>query len=270
MEAREIKTDMTEGMRQPRAQVGDISGCADAVSELTDDVLRERRYLLEPLLERYMTWIWKNGSERLRSSNAYTHDVLTFGVMWRCYGRRAVALPPPFAWLMSGLTLLRDRFPRTRPMADRLRGWLAFPLLGPRFGDEDATGIPSRCETRALLGWMHATGEFERELPRLCQFRAFLDRCDRYEREWYLAQLSAFTARFGMLAAHRAPALHASDTTADTVIADSSPPGTAKPGAVTHTRIEHVLAVIGRELQRRAASPPAGLCADAPAEANLI
>ncbi len=259
MDRNEIRTDNDGSARVPHAHMQSGTVCDDAIAALTDDVLRERSHLLEPLLERYMMWIWKTGREPLRSSHAYTHEILTFGVLWRCYGRRAVALPPPFAWLMSGLTLFGERFPRMQPMTDRMRRCFAYPLLGPRFGDEDATGIPSRCETRALLGWMHATGEFEQELPRLCQFRAFLDGCDRYEREWYLAQLSAFTARFGMLAAHRASALHpdtaGNRTASDTDGTDASSAARERPGPVVHTRIEHALTVIGGELRRRAAAP---------------
>lgn len=227
----------------------------EAIAALTDDVLHERGYLLEPLLERYMQWVWQSGREQLRSSYAYTHDILTFGVLWRCYGTRAAALPAPFAWGMSGLGRLREVIPNWRPAIDRVRSWLAAPLLGPRFGDVDARGIPSRCETRALLSWMDATGEFTRELPRLCQFRAFLDRCDRYEREWYLAQLSAFTARFGMMAAHRmrSPEAKAEAAAGTPHAATASEPAQeVADGPVVHTEIESVLARVGRELQRRA------------------
>jgi hypothetical protein len=220
----------------------------DDVAALVDDLIRERSVLLAPLLERYSDWISETQGNAMRSENEYTRDLLTLGVLWRCYGARAIAVPAPFAWMMSGLLRLRQWKLAWQPAVDRVRSWLAEPLLGPRFGDVDVTGIPSRCALAALLRWMEATGDYSDEVARLRPLCAFLASRDKLEREWYLAQLSAFSARFGFMAERRfrgntVPALRTD--------VDEQQQRMEAALHVTRKRIEYQLSVVGDELRRR-------------------
>ena len=223
-------------------------GDNDEISIVTDELIRERSFLLEPFLERYVDWIEETGVETPRSKNAYTRDLLTLGVLWRCYGSRAVDVPPPFAWLMTGLLRLRRRKPAWRASIDQVRSRLAPLLLGPRFGDVASPGIPSGCSMIALLRWMDATGDYRAEVARLRPLCAFLKSRERFEREWYLAQLSAYAARFGQLASHR---LRGEDSAAQR--SDSRGSHREKESAlhVTRKHIEYHLRVVGEELRQR-------------------
>jgi len=220
------------------------------VASLADDVLHERMYLLEPLLERYMQWIAQHEREVLRSSIEYTVDILTFGVLWRCYGYRATALAPPLTWLMSGLGRLSGRNSSWKPAVDLVRSWLSWPLLGPRFGDVDATGIPSRYAIGALLRWMSATGEFKAESVRLRLLAEFLRSCDRYEREWYLAQISAFTARFGMMADKKLKR-YSSGEARSLITQMPLEREMGGPVVATPKHVEYHICMVGAELMKR-------------------
>ena len=220
-------------------------------SRLADEVLRERDWLISPFLDRYSEWGRETGRAAGTDDFVATHDVLTLGVLWRCYGKRAEALPPPMAWTLIALQRAGRRTSWLRRKLTALRTALLPLLLGPRYEDEIATGIASRYALGALLRWLQASGMYREETRRLRPLIAFLRSRDRHERDWYLAQLSAFTVRFGLLAQNLLTGREAGGLSSETGGVDGDQRPERNPALVKCRRVEGYLDVLGKEFDRR-------------------
>ncbi len=124
----------------------------------------------EKSIEEFNYYIAEKELEPIDSA-VYGLEFLMIGVLWRVYGRRAVAGSMYVGKLLSSVYGLRSRSAIARSAIDRLKGIAGTTILARNRKHESTIDLK---QFGRLLGWLRASGEFEQESKRLVIWFDFL------------------------------------------------------------------------------------------------
>jgi len=113
------------------------------------------------------------GYEAPRTHPEYLFELLTLGVFWRVYSRRAAKLAPLPQRTLTTLARWRERRSRARPILDTVRGSLITLFLARNGVSLFSSTAPTISDLNRLLDWLTAVGDFEQEVERLRGWQRF-------------------------------------------------------------------------------------------------
>lgn len=111
--------------------------------------------------------------EELRSDEEYYLELLSFGLLWKTYGRIALSIRRAPYLTLSRMAEWRKRHQKLKPAIDLTRGVLVTLFLLPRKDTMDFNNIPTLKEIDRLCLWLEATGEFKEQAMRFVRWRAY-------------------------------------------------------------------------------------------------
>jgi len=156
-----------------RADSLNSEGYYDTVRVFTDEVLAQAARTVVPVVHEFADFVKTYGLEELRRTEEYVLELLSFGVLWNCYGTysRAVRLAPFIT--MARMAEWRKKHRRAKPAIDIARGILTTLFLLPKRADRLPYLLPRLQDVDDLSRWLEATGEFREQALRFIRWRAF-------------------------------------------------------------------------------------------------
>ena len=149
-----------------------LQACEEQAGDLADD---------------YMIFLSKQGPDAaLCDRKEYLFEFLLIGVYMREYGGFTRKSKLPAMLLMNLLAFFRRKGGLLKKGSDKLRGYLAMPLL-MKNKNRNRFLFPSAGNFRRLLLWMSATGEFSPQLPRLRQWERYFRTLTKIEAAIHLS-----------------------------------------------------------------------------------
>lgn len=142
----------------------------------TDSILNDLDPEVEGFVGDFSDFAEKNKTELLRTRNEYLVEFLMIGLYWNNYSGNASVTGSFSKGLLKKLYKQRKRFPKYKAEIDKVRGILAYLLLG-----KNKQILSARFNLHgftSLLSWMSACSEFNEEVIRLQNWVAFLRTTD--------------------------------------------------------------------------------------------
>jgi uncharacterized protein len=164
-------SDLIYDLRNPGGSSDDFYA---ELGILCDLLVAEIDGRARPLTQAFDHYLQAEFHEPPRSPAEYSIDLLTLGLALRKYSHAAEVAPSWAIGLARRLFRLRGSHAQIKPAVDLLRAALFRFFLMPK------TSRTSHCEIfplerlRRLIGWLHATGEFEQEGRRIDRWLSFL------------------------------------------------------------------------------------------------
>jgi hypothetical protein len=144
------------------------------VASFTDDVLVHAQVSLLPAARRYRAFITEHDLEKPRSPEEYALELLNLGVLWRAYGKTALAVRfAPFHF-MANLGEWRKTHQRLKPAIDLLRGILISLFLAPVPVERTGFAPKGLSEIGRLVTWLEATGDFREDAFRYVRWLGYM------------------------------------------------------------------------------------------------
>lgn len=136
----------------------------------TDRILEESGSLML-IADDYCSFVQKNRLEPLRTKEEYLLELIMTGIFWRNYFHKAEKTARLSSIVIKNLYKLRKTNASVKPLADKVRGYLAYELLNKQKNNliEEFT----LASYHRLIAWLSAAGEFNEEVIRLKQWTAF-------------------------------------------------------------------------------------------------
>jgi uncharacterized protein len=145
-----------------------------AIRILADEVLTHSNNSLFLITSNYIQYLQTYNLEKIRKTEEYILELISFGVLWRSYAKKALAVKyAPFITL-SRMSEWRKKHQLLKPLIDFLRGILLTLFLLPEINDERPIQLPKLKDIDHVCKWFEATGEFKEEAIRFIRWRAYL------------------------------------------------------------------------------------------------
>ena len=144
------------------------------VARFSDAVLAEVERRAGDALRQYGRYAQQILADPSRSPGEYAIELLTLGLALARYAGAAESTPAWAVTLARGLYSLRRRFPRLKPPIDGLRTAILSQFFARRIGAAASCRGSSLESLPRLIGWLHATGEFDQEALRLRNWQSYL------------------------------------------------------------------------------------------------
>ena len=141
------------------------------IAGFTDLSVLEANISLKQYVDSYYSFLEKNKLEILRSKNEYLLELMMIGIFWSNYIQKAENTSYLSRAILKNLYLLRKSNKALKPLADKLRGYLAFAMLNK--GRKNKLEQNTLVSYTNLLNWLIATGEFNEEVIRLKPWAEF-------------------------------------------------------------------------------------------------
>jgi hypothetical protein len=162
----EVTYSLTPGRRNSEAYY-------QRIREFTDEVLARSSESLSTSVSEFTNYLRRFGLEEPRSDEEYFLELLSFGLLWKTYGRYAQAVRiAPFVAL-SSMAEWRKRHQRLKPFIDMSRGVLVTLFLLPKAGSRKVSSLPTLRDVDRLCMWLEATGEFREQALRFIRWRSY-------------------------------------------------------------------------------------------------
>lgn len=162
----------------------------------TDSILNDLDPEVAGFVGDFCDFVKGNKTELLRTRNEYLVEFLMIGLYWNNYSGNASVTGSFSKSLLGKLYKQRKRFPKYKAEIDKVRGILAYILLGKNkrilSASFNLTGFTS------LLSWMSACGEFNEEVIRLRNWVAFLKTTSEYYTGRLIETSVLFAERFSV------------------------------------------------------------------------
>ncbi len=143
------------------------------VRKFTDEVILKSSITITPIAEDYIKYLRQYNLEQIREIEEYILELLSFGILWRAYAGRALAVKhAPFITL-SKMSEWRKKHQRYKPAIDYSRGILFTLFLLPKKRIDISAGFPSLEDIDHVCKWFEATGEFREQALRFVRWRAY-------------------------------------------------------------------------------------------------
>ncbi|MCW3489744.1 DUF116 domain-containing protein [Dethiobacter alkaliphilus] len=156
------------------------------VSALSNDVLAKLEKEAYITIEKFIIYIGENIKEEHETDKSlYYLELLMMGVYWRQYIKRALALQPVAAKVLSSLSSLREEGKLAKRLFDPLRGILATLFL-LKESRAEAKCLPQSLVK--LIDWLNSAGDFKQEADRLKVWVGFLQSQDDEDAEKIICQ----------------------------------------------------------------------------------
>lgn len=186
-----------------------------------------------------------------RTRPEYLYELLTLGVLWRCYAAGAARLSPLPRDVLTHLAGLRERSARLKASADALRG-----VMGAFFLRDDAPGSAREPELTMprldqFLRWLAATGNFTEAVTRLTTWRDALLEMAPGAASAHLAAAQAFA---GWFETRSLEVLGCYTPNVERFLSEAHPRYRWRADAVFcgRRRVEYHLSMVGTEILNRA------------------
>lgn len=148
-------------------------GYYNEIRSYTDEVLLNSANTLQPVVESYISYLKEYGLEEIRESEEYILELLSFGILWRAYGKTALAVKyAPFITLTK-MSEWRKKHQHIKPFIDYARGILFTLFLLPDNNKNDELPYPRLEDIDHVCKWFEATGEFREQALRFIRWRAY-------------------------------------------------------------------------------------------------
>jgi uncharacterized protein len=139
----------------------------------TNEVLAQSADTLVPLANEYIEYLETYQLEEVREIEEYILELISFGILWKIYADKALAVKhAPFV-TMSRMAEWRKKHQKIKPAIDIARGVLMTSVLLPDKNGESHIQIPSLEQVDHFCKWMEATGEFREQAIRFVFWRAY-------------------------------------------------------------------------------------------------
>jgi len=136
------------------------------LAAFTDEVLTQAQARLQEWVVGLQEWVESTGREARRAPSEYVYDCLSLGVLWTVHGARATSLPTAPRAALRAFSRLRRRGGAAETCGDAARSAISGLWISRGHGTADLEP-PALPALRLLRDWMHATGNFEDEAPRI-------------------------------------------------------------------------------------------------------
>jgi len=153
----------------------DHSGTENYYSDVrafTDEVIQKSSESLSLIVGDYTKFLREYKLEDIRENEEYILELLSFGILWRSYAGKALAVKrAPFITLAK-MSEWRKKHQRLKPAIDIARGILFTLFLLP----EKKTQLPAEPRLEDIdhvCKWFEATGEFREQALRFIRWRAY-------------------------------------------------------------------------------------------------
>ena len=165
------------------------------VRSFTRQVIEKAGPSLNPIINDYTNYIRTYNLEEVRARGEYILELLSFGVLWRIYARKALAVKyAPFI-SMSRMSEWRKKHQNIKPLIDIARGILLTLFLYPET-KEGKPEIPTLDQIDHVCKWFEATGEFREQALRFIRWRAYWGTISSEDLHKTFFQIEEFTDWF--------------------------------------------------------------------------
>ena len=154
------------GERNSEEYYKDIRAFADEVVSCSNNSLK-------PIVLEFIDYLKTYNLEEIREIDEYILELLSFGILWRTYAKRALKVKhAPFITL-ARMSEWRKKHQQVKPVIDFFRGIFFTLFLLPEVHHEKHPGIPKLEQIDHVCKWFEATGEFREQALRFVRWRAF-------------------------------------------------------------------------------------------------
>jgi uncharacterized protein len=161
----------------------------------TDEVLKKSSEDLGSIVKNYIDYLNQFGLEEIRQNEEYVLELLSFGVLWRSYAAKALAVKhAPFITL-SRMSEWRKKHQRLKPAIDITRGLLFTLFLLPK-NVKPVNETPTLGQIDHVCKWFEATGEFREQALRFVRWRAYWGTLNSDELKKLFLTIREFTGWF--------------------------------------------------------------------------
>jgi uncharacterized protein len=143
------------------------------ISEFTDEVIENASKKLLTNVKEYTNFLQDFKLEEIRSNEEYYLELLSFGLLWKTYGKIALSIRTAPFLALSRMAEWRKQNQRLKPAIDFIRGILVTLFLLPKTEDDDVIPVPTLQDIDRLCLWLEATGEFREQALRFIRWRAY-------------------------------------------------------------------------------------------------
>lgn len=143
------------------------------IREFTDEVIEKASKSLMINVNEYTDFLKMFRLEEIRSNEEYILELLSFGLLWKTYGKVALSIRRAPFLTLSRMAEWRKRHQNLKPAIDLSRGILVTYFLLPRYELDEIGFIPSLQDIDRLCLWLEATGEFREQALRFVRWRAY-------------------------------------------------------------------------------------------------
>lgn len=165
------------------------------VAAFSDRVLAEAESQAGPLMDAFGAYLQQSSHKTASARPELVFELLTLGVLWQVYARKASGSGGAPQQVLAGLARLRET-KSIKPAVDLLRGVLMALFLPADHGGSIEPLAPTLDHLARLLDWLEATGNFSKEVKRLRPWRDFLASQPPAEAARSLTAAIAFAAWF--------------------------------------------------------------------------
>jgi len=167
----------------------------ETVKKFSDEVMKEAKVLILPIVHDYMNYIEKFKLEPVREETEYVLELLSLGILWRTYAHIALSVKrAPYIPLIY-LGEWRKKHQRLKPLIDLLRGVLITLFLLPEKTKTDYAQ-PSLDNIDRVCTWFEATSEFREHALRFVRWRAYWGTLPEEEQKIMFVAVSGFRKWF--------------------------------------------------------------------------
>ena len=143
------------------------------VRAFTDEVLMQAENSLKPIVLDFIDYLRTYKLEEIREVEEYILELLSFGILWRSYAKRALTVKhAPFITL-ARMSEWRKKHQKIKPYIDFIRGIFLTLFLLPKVNEDQRPQIPKLAQIDHVCKWFEATGEFKEQALRFIRWRAF-------------------------------------------------------------------------------------------------
>jgi hypothetical protein len=224
------------------------------IRSFTDAVLREASDSLLPIAEEFKDYIRTFHLERIRRTEEYILELLSFGILWHSYAYKALSVRfAPFI-TMTRMSEWRKKHQRVKPFIDLLKGIFTTLFLLPKNSLKTGLFVPSLEQIDHVCKWFEATGEFREQALRFIRWRAFWGTKTREELFRIFNVIEAFTRWFDE-SSKEAIGKYTKGVESFLENADENYRWREDRIQCSRTRLEYHLNMVGAELMNRAFRP---------------
>lgn len=142
------------------------------VRTFTVEVTEKAKHSIFNIIEGYTGYIRTYNLEEERDAEEYILELLSFGILWRIYARKALTVKHAPFITMARMAEWRKKHQRIKPFIDFTRGILLTLFLYPETV-EGKPEVPTLDQIDHVCKWFEATGEFREQALRFIRWRAY-------------------------------------------------------------------------------------------------
>jgi hypothetical protein len=143
------------------------------IRELTDEIIEYASKNLTNNVIDFTDFLREFNLEKIRSDEEYYLELLSFGLLWKTYGKIALSIRTAPFLTLSRMAEWRKHHRNLKPAIDLARGVLVTLFLLPKINLRIVESNPSLHDIDRLCLWLEATGEFKEQALRFIRWRAY-------------------------------------------------------------------------------------------------